>query len=181
MTLSLKVKIALIIIIQTLVLFGMVAKKQWTLTYGAPVLLETKPVDPRSLFRGDYVRIRYNISTIDKNSVLKDENLEKNEYLFVILEQQGKFWTAVEVRRDRPTLKSNQVAVRGLVEYSYGDQLNLKYGIENYFIPEGTGMALERPKNNEKVTMQIMVDSYGNAAIKQVIVNDKVIYTESLF
>ena len=52
----------LAVVIQTGVLVAMVAMKQWTLTTGTPVVLETKPVDPRSLFRGDYVRLNYAIS-----------------------------------------------------------------------------------------------------------------------
>jgi len=181
MTLSLKIKITIIIVIQTLILCGMVAKKQWTLAYGTPILLETQPVDPRSLFRGDYVRIKYNVSEINEDSIPMDKNLVRNEYLFVTLEKKDKFWDAVEIRRKRPVLKPNQVAIRGLLGYSYDNNLNFKYGIENYFIPEGTGMALERPKNGEKVTMRVMVDNNGHAAIKQVLVNDQVIYSESLF
>ena len=47
--------LALVVLLQTAALVGMVAIKQRTLITGTPVLLKTEPVDPRSLFRGDYV------------------------------------------------------------------------------------------------------------------------------
>ncbi|MGH8629618.1 MAG: GDYXXLXY domain-containing protein [Burkholderiales bacterium] len=59
--------------------------------------------------------------------------------------------------------------------------LNVRYGIENYFVPEGEGLALERPKPDEKVTIRVAVDRAGNAGIKAVLVNGTPRYEEKLF
>jgi uncharacterized membrane-anchored protein len=57
----------------------------------------------------------------------------------------------------------------------------VRYGIENYFVPEGEGRALEQPEEDEEVTILVAVDRYGNAGIKAVLVNGEVRYEERLF
>lgn len=42
----------------------MIASRYAILTSGREIVLETVPVDPRSLFRGDYVTLRYAISPV---------------------------------------------------------------------------------------------------------------------
>ena len=49
--------------------------------------------------------------------------------------------------------------------------INVKYGVENYFVPEGEGRVLETPKPGETVSIRLVVDRNGNAAIKAVLVN----------
>ena len=44
-------RIAIIVAMQTLALWGMVGMKQYTLATGNPVVLKTQPIDPRSLRR----------------------------------------------------------------------------------------------------------------------------------
>ena len=47
--------------------------------------------------------------------------------------------------------------------------LQINYGIENYFVPEGEGLKLERPKAGDKVTLEIALDGEGHAAIKSLL------------
>jgi uncharacterized membrane-anchored protein len=61
------------------------------------------------------------------------------------------------------------------------EHLTVRYGIENYFVPEGEGRDLERPKPGEKVSTRVAVDRFGNAGIKAVLVNGQPRYTETLF
>jgi uncharacterized membrane-anchored protein len=58
--------------------------------------------------------------------------------------------------------------------------INVKYGVENYFVPEGEGRDLERPKPGETVSIRVVVDKYGNPAIKAVLVNGVERYVEQL-
>jgi uncharacterized membrane-anchored protein len=52
---SLGLRIVILIALQTTALLGMVGIKQYTLSTGTPIVLKTEPIDPRSLFQGDYV------------------------------------------------------------------------------------------------------------------------------
>ena len=58
-----KVRIAFILVVaaQLALLIGMVGFKEFTLQTGTDVVLQTVPVDPRSLLQGDYVILRYEI------------------------------------------------------------------------------------------------------------------------
>jgi uncharacterized membrane-anchored protein len=46
------------------VLGGMLVVHAWPLWTGTPIYLDVRPVDPRSLFRGDYVTLAYAIDTL---------------------------------------------------------------------------------------------------------------------
>ncbi len=182
----------LIVLLQTAVLVAMVAARQWTLNTGTPVVLETAPIDPRSLFSGDYVRLGYTISTLNLNDIGGDRDLRPHETVYVVLAPGEPYWKAVAVYRERPALPGGQVAIKGRVQYVsdwlWVQQRNVpvknaqvRYGIEEYFVPEGEGRELERPKPGEKISIQVAVDHYGNAGIKAVLVNGQPRYVERLF
>ena len=189
---SKRIGLAIAVVLQSLALVGMVGIKQWTLATGTPVLLETEPVDPRSLFRGDYVRLAYRIGTFDLTRIAGDDAFEKHDRVHVLLRQGERYWEAVSIHRDRPEVPPGQVAIKGRVEYLGANFLpgedvpiqhgiTIRYGIENYFVPEGTGGDLERPPEGEEVSILVAVDRYGNAGIKAVLVDDEVRYEERLF
>jgi uncharacterized membrane-anchored protein len=187
-------RIGIVVLIQTLVLCGMVGMRQWTLATGTPVVLETQPVDPRSLFSGDYVRLGYTVSALRLDGLAGDKDFKRNDTVFVTLVPDGAFWKPVSVHRNRPDAPAGQVVLKGRVQYvaeSIWDReankmvdarhVQVTYGIEDYFVQEGTGRALERPPADEKVSIQVAVDRFGNAGIKAVLVNGQPRYTETLF
>lgn len=47
--------------------------KQIILKTGKTILLETLPVDPRDLLRGDYVVLSYKIGTLESDKIKKDK------------------------------------------------------------------------------------------------------------
>ena len=67
-----KIKFFGIGVLWLVIIGGFIFSKQMTLLTGKEVLLKTVPVDPRDLFRGDYVVLRYDISTIDLETVSTD-------------------------------------------------------------------------------------------------------------
>ena len=60
------------VIFQLLVLAGKYLLSVYPLWIGKPVILEIVPVDPRSLFRGNYVHLDYSIARLD-SEVIPDE------------------------------------------------------------------------------------------------------------
>lgn len=178
----------LVVVLQTAALAGMVAIKHRTLVTGTPILLKTEPVDPRSLFRGDYVWLNYAISTIGYDDVAGDVGFERHDKVYVVLRKGEKFWQPVSIHREMPAHGADTPVIRGEVQYAgiyVGGKerggIQVRYGIENYFVPEGEGRALERPAEGEEVTILVAVDSRGDSAIKAVLVNDEVRYEEKLF
>ncbi len=191
---KISVRIVITCVILTLPLVGMIARKQWTLETGTAVLLETQPVDPRSLFRGDYVRLNYIVSDLDLEKLAGDHEFTRYDDVYVVLAEAERYWEARAVYQRRPQLAENQVALKGKVKYVQTSRWNpetkksepvksihVTYGIENYFVPEGEGRELERPPAGSKVEMLMAVDRFGKAGIKAVLVNGEERYRETLF
>ncbi len=61
------------------------------------------------------------------------------------------------------------------------EQVNVRYGIENYFVPEGQGRVLEELREGETISFRVAIDKFGNAGIQAVLVNGKEGYVETLF
>ena len=191
-------RITLIIALQTAALCAMVGIKQYTLSTGTPVVLQTQPIDPRSLFRGDYVRLNYAISELAQDRLAGDKEFQRGDAVYVVLKQDGEYWQPVALLRKYPANVAGQVVIKGKVQYSSHQRwpgpaskpvpppstartITVKYGVENYFVPEGEGRELERPKPGETVSIRVVVDKSGNPAIKAVLVNGVERYVEKLF
>jgi uncharacterized membrane-anchored protein len=186
-------RLVFVVLVQTFVLFAMIGMRQWTLATGIPVTLETQPVDPRSLFSGDYVRLNYKVSDLKLEELAGDTIFSRHDTAFVVLAPDGEFWKAVSVHHNRPSAAAGRAVIKGTVEYT-GDtiwdaarnqavavkHLHVKYGIEDYFVQEGTGRELERPQRDEKISIQVAVDRFGNAGIRAVLVNGHPKYVERL-
>lgn len=182
---SLSLRIAAVVALQVLVLVFMIAKKQWTLNSGQVIELETAPVDPRSLFRGDYVRLRYAISTPNPTELEGDDTFARFDQIHVVVAPGERYWEPVSIHHRRPDVGPDQLVIKGEVNTFFGAGcetcLDVRYGIEDYFVPEGEGRGLERPKDGEVMSIRVAVDRFGNAGIKAVLINGEARYTESLF
>jgi uncharacterized membrane-anchored protein len=112
----------------------------------------------------------------------------------VVLTPDGEYWKPLSAHRSMPAVAQPQVVVKARVEYaadmmwdpaqnkSVGVRhLRVRYGIEDYFVREGSGRELERPKADEKISIRIAVDRFGNAGIKAVLVNGEPRHVETLF
>ena len=66
---KLKILLALIIILQVLSLIGFVIYQESLKHSGTKVVLQTIPVDPRDLLRGEYVALRYEISDVTVENI----------------------------------------------------------------------------------------------------------------
>lgn len=160
-------KIGIIVILQVLFLFGMIGVRNYTLSTGTPVLLKVAPVDPWDVFRGEYVRLEYDITRI------KGEGLElgndRQQDVYVVLEKGEKYWHAAGIYMDKPVLTSGQIFVKGEIDYydKLKDEYHVSYGIESYYVEEGTGMVLQRARVFDA---QVRIDRFGSAVIERIIV-----------
>ena len=176
-----------VVALQTAALVAMIAMKQWTLATGVPIVLETVPIDPRSLFRGDYVRLGYAVGQLNEDALDGDNGFERHDRIYVVLREGDPYWLPASLHREPPSVAAGQVMLRGNVEYAYkhhetkANTLRLRYGIENYFVPEGEGLVLEQPEEGETISIEVAVDADGNAGIKAVLVNGERRYVEKLW
>ncbi len=174
--------IALVLAAQLTVLAVMVGRHQMTLNEGTRVILKTEPIDPRSLFRGDYAILNYDISGLSESLPGGDADWKRYDTIHVVLEREKPYWKAVSMHRNRPVLAPDQVAIRGTVRdvWSRG-VIWVRYGIEKYFVPEGEGRKIERPSEGNVISIEVAVDDAGNAGITAVLLNGEPVYEEALF
>lgn len=153
-----------------LVAAGLIVSKQYIVKTGKTVLLETVPVDPRDFLRGDYVILRYKISSLDLEQIQSERaRFSPGERVYVKLEPGERFWAAKEIKTQKPVTDSG-VYIKGKVKYCYNKKLELDYGIESYFVPEGEGKGIEKHMqgNKSSVEVEVLVGRSGNAIIKKV-------------
>ncbi len=103
------------------------------------VLLRAHPVDPQDLLRGDYMILRYDLSTPAGMDLSK---YKAGQSVWVRLARNGKYYEAVAVQTERPVAGPDEFLVRGEVARWWRDgsgQPTIRYGIEEYFVPEGKG------------------------------------------
>src|SRR5690554_1875156 len=119
-------KRALIVILQVLFLFSMIGFKFYTLYLGTPILLKTEPVDPWDMFRGEYVALNYEISSLKSSEIEENLELDKHqvygEEVYVVLEKGKEFWQAVSINTNKPKTEDNQVAIKAKLLY-YNDSV----------------------------------------------------------
>lgn len=170
------------------------------------MLLKTEPVDPRSLFSGDYVWLHYDISRLDLAKVDTDFDIQSPkdsdsayewlssartnlQRVWVTLQRPDNPgpWQAVSVTRKRPARTEGRVSVLGSVNRTYpqwrftedgalvreSSRLPVDYGIETYYVREGSGSDFEKTISNRyaETWVEVSVDSRGKAAITGIYVN----------
>ena len=169
------VKLALVVGLQVLLLLSLIGFKQYTVWTGETVLLKVQPVDPRDLLRGDYVTVRYDISTIDMDDVAGDDYVGGTAYV-ELREDAGGYWRAVAVHDDRKRSFEDTVLIKAHVtawnlnHRTGADRIELDYGIEDVFIPEGSGDQLPRGEDHV-IAVEVKVDRWGNAVPRRFFVD----------
>lgn len=164
-------------LIPAIAILAFIGYNYYTYSVGEEILLKTAPVDPRDLFRGDYVNLRYEISTIDLTLVPYTGNFTTGDEIYAVLSKGEKFWYITKVGNHKPAVQSNEVCMKGKVTSFYANQLGVDWGIESYFVPEGKGRDIEREIAN--VSVKVAVDSNCRAIIKELYIEDEPVKFEN--
>jgi uncharacterized membrane-anchored protein len=177
------------VLVQCLLLMLMVVDRVQILREGVEVTLQTQPVDPRDLLRGDYVVLRYLISEVPAGALKGKPAEARNPTVFVKLAPNANgLYAAVSVHSEPVPVTAPEILFRGRVSYTCGttspvfcDKLTIKYGLESYFVPEGEGGKLEQARNQQKLRIVAAVLPSGRAAIKRLLLDGEPVYEEPLY
>lgn len=194
---NLWIAVAAVALSQALVLAYMIWDRASLLANGREVVLEVIPVDPRSLFRGDYVILAYQLSRVELPPGTKPP--KRGDDYYVVVEKapeqaaagqtspnQNPNWQVVASSTTPPQdVKPDQVVIKGRVEYTSTpaekpQTVDVRYGIESFFVPEGTGRELEKMVGDRKLSAIIAVGEDGKPAIKGLLSEGKRVYEEPL-
>ena len=177
------------VLLQCLLLVLMVVDRVQILREGTEITLQTQPVDPRDLLRGDYVVLRYDISQVAAGALAGKPAESRNPVVYVKLAPNAEgVYAAVSAHAEPVPVTAPEVLIRGRVSYSCGshirtfcDKLTVKYGLESYFVPEGEGGKLEQARNQQKLRIVAAVLPSGRAAIKRLLLDGQPVYEEPLY
>ena len=186
--------------VQTAAIAYMVYDHNAALNAQRRITLRTIPVDPRDLFRGDYVILRYPISRIARNQVdtekffgattIKQQRLRlpRNAQVRVTLQlAEGETWQPIAVKSvasSHPENTPTQISLTGRLTRLFNDKsthFDINYGMDRFFVPEGQGKAIERAINDKKVSVEVAVNDEGRGTIRALLIDGKPAYTVSLF
>ena len=167
--------LSLVLALQTAWVLGTVFTQERALHEGKLILLETRPVDPRDLLRGDYVILGYKISDVPLTvfTPVITNSPPVGQRIFVALEPRGEFYEVVQASTEKLPTTANQVLLRGKSQNWWNRNstaekiVRVEYGLERYYVREGTG----NPQG--KLTAQVAVPVSGQGVIKQLFVDGK--------
>src|SRR5437667_8552551 len=124
----------LILALQSAWIVATAIVQETRLSTGRVVLLETAPVDPRDLLRGDYVILSYKISRVPMDLFAPPVAgpLPAGTPVYVTLEQRGQFYEIVSASTERPSSSSDRLVLKGRIRFVWqpdrGNPVLLDYG-----------------------------------------------------
>lgn len=157
--------VGMLVLLQVLFVCGLAGSYYAAGWFGVEIRLKTVPVDPRDLLYGDYVVLGYEISRLDPGLWQEKSELPKNgDKVHVLLKPVNGLYEAAGVYSAKPAVKPGEVVLRGTVQYSWNQSIHVNYGLEKYYVPEGTGKELEDQARNMIVTVKVA--PWGQAKIE---------------
>jgi uncharacterized membrane-anchored protein len=169
--------IVLAVILQVLVLAYMAGEREYIVRNGKVIRLRTAPIDPRDMFRGDYVRLNYEISRIPIHMIKNAEGvgaLKKGVKIYARLKEgPNGLYEMESADLQKP---EEGLFLTGRIPYLYrkpqaGNPIWVNYGIEAYFVEQGQGRNIEKRRGSRlkvqvPLEMEIAVGPGGKAVIK---------------
>lgn len=171
------VAVAIVALVQTAVLASIIYGRASLLQNGREIVVEVIPVDPRDIFRGDYVILGYGFN--QRGNIQVPPETVNGDTVYVTLKPTGpEQWEMANVSRTlvQPTDPA-EVVLKGTANSVYkpnNDQpplAMLRFGIESYYVPEGTGRELEKKVMEKKISAVLAVGSSGEVAIKALVID----------
>lgn len=173
-----KIGFVVLVVLQLAVLGGMILKQEHLLQTGTLIRLKCQPIDPRSLFSGDYVRINTNIHQFEDaefqrlNRYQAEFNTDDTIYVGLQPQENAEWWVPVLVGKElEPIQNQAEVVIRGQYRNPY--QNRVTYGLEEYFVPQFEGLAIERELGDMEV--EVVVNEQGNSALKRLLLEGKAV------
>jgi len=141
---------------------GLVLYLAWPLWAGTTVVLATRPVDPFDLLRGQYLVIGYEVGSLP---ALPQAEEGDTVWVGISPDPQG-IWRHRETRLEAPSAPApGKVFLRGEVTRAGEHGMQVRYGIEQYFVQRGTTLP------DGKLTVEAKVSRSGGARIVRLLVD----------
>ncbi len=152
------------VVLQLFVLGMVYVNSVYPLWVGHEIRLKVVPVDPRSLFRGNYARLRYEISRVGFTGAGR---LRKGEIVYIKLKKGNDGMYHYEaLSTSKPDAG---VFIRGRIRnIESPGAVSVKYGIEAFFASRKKALALETRLAKGAIAIVKVADN-GKAALLKVL------------
>ena len=162
----------IVIVLQITVLASEYVGAIYPLWTGEEIRLKTFPVDPRSLFRGNYARLRYEIAAIKGTDLGVKRTLRNGEVVYITLKPGADGLHVFDsASLEKP---GSGLFIRGRLHRKHVQRdsvmYDVRYGIEAYFAPKKKALVLEKELRGGGVAI-VMIAGNGKATLKEVIAN----------
>jgi uncharacterized membrane-anchored protein len=183
------------------ILGGMLVGHAWPLWTGRTVVLPVRPVDPRDLFRGEFVRLDTPLAAVgiakagasstqaDVLPVVGEWPFERAAGRLVYVQLAPREGTPVNAAPEYRAISistrpvDGAINLRGRVHWSHGNEgtsaagverVRIGYGLDAFFMQEGTARPVEDAmRAGRAVQMEVAIASSGRARIRNLLVDGK--------
>ncbi len=165
--------LAIVAGLQSLVIGWMVWDRVSLLANGRVIKAAVVPVDPRDIFRGDYVTLGYGFTSGADISL--PDGVRMGDTVYALLKEQGPSeWTLASVTGEKPEAQgSGEVVLKAIVDSARRGQAagpvtvgRLRFGIERFYVPQGQGLEIEKQVREKRIVAVLAVGRDGKAALK---------------
>ena len=167
-------KTIIAVAIQLIAMTWVVVPPMWLARNGTVAYLETEKMDPRALFRGDYVILGYKRAQdiVPAEMAQRAFGEKRSVYVTFTTERPGQF---VSVGLERPELQDGEVCIVGRTRIfrwdatSSGGPALPQYAVDfpqiaQYFVAEGEGRELEQARG-ENLLAKVATSDACNAVL----------------
>jgi len=150
---------------------------------GESIVLKVELYDPRDIFRGDYIALRFEEESVPVENVSLDlEQLEKiyDKKVYAIIKKQDESWTVVDIQLERPTQGMFIESRLDYLEYASGTDhspskkpilIHLDFGIDRFYVEENTGGSFEDAARDGNLLSELKVWK-GDVVMMELMIED---------
>ena len=172
----------LVAIAQSAVIGWMLVDRARKITTGQEVIVRSRFVDPRDLFRGHYVRLNLNVGELPAETTQIDRDFVFGETVYAELQQtDAGHWDAVKLWHAPD--QANGPVLAGTINSSPSngaDRFRILFPFDRYFAPKLRAKELENFQAEDQLGVILSLAPDGSAVIKGLTINGELIYDEPL-
>jgi uncharacterized membrane-anchored protein len=155
-----RLALVVVVCVQLALPLGLAGLAAADLAFGEEIRLKAQPIDPLDVFRGNYVVLRYQISSLP---VFGD--VRRGETLCARLQESDGEWRASYADPGHPT--GTVICGRARDDASAGESVGIEYGIETYYASAERARKIEQSIAQGDLYAVIDLDADGSARIKR--------------
>ena len=155
-----RLALVVVVCVQLALPLGLAGLAAADLAFGEEIRLKAQPIDPLDVFRGNYVVLRYQISSLPVFGEVR-----RGETLCARLQESDDEWRANYADPGHPT--GTVICGHARDDASPGESVGIEYGIETYYASAERAREIEQSIAQGDLYAVIDLDADGSARIKR--------------